>query len=332
MTIHKHFVRSSLTIGLMSTIAFAIAAEARTITVGTVLNARDISTQSMEKWGELLAERTDGRISVNIIPGGTLGGDREHLQQLSSGEIDINLSAPVMLQHVAPEYQCLEAEYIYEDEDHGFAVWRGEIGDEISNKLRESYGIELIGVGRRGARHVTANRAIEQPSDLEGLRFRVTNNLRAEIFSAYGAQPAPLPLSELYGGLRQGVFDAQENPLATIHSFRFHEVQSHINLTEHVWTYNLVAVNSDFYNDLGDDREVVQTTLDEAMEWLYDAVEADNQRIRADIEDSGSATFVEPDIAAFRQMARPILLDYAEQNCRPGLIDDVDNIVLTNAN
>lgn len=331
MTIRKHFVRSSVTIGMISALAFAVAAEARTITVGTVLNARDISTQSMEQWGKLLAERTDGRMTVNIIPGGTLGGDREHMQQLSSGEIDVNLSSPVMLQHVAPQYQCLEAEYVYEDEDHGFAVWRGEIGDEISDKLREEYGIELIGVGRRGARHVTANRAIEKPSDLEDLRMRVTNNLRSEIFGAYGAQPAPLPLAELYGGLRQGVFDAQENPLSTIHSFRFHEVQSHINLTEHVWTYNLVAVNSDFYNGLGDDKEVFQETLDEAMAWLYDAVEADNQRVRADIEASGSATFVKPDIAAFREAARPILNEYAAANCRPGLLDDVDNVT-ANAN
>lgn len=325
MTSCKHYINGTAVAIIAATATLATAAEARTITVGTVLNARDISTQSMEHWGELLKEKTDGRISVNIIPGGTLGGDREHLQQLSSGEIDINLSAPVMLQHVAPEYQCLEAEYIYENEDHGFAVWRGDIGDEISQKIREEYGIELIGIGRRGARHVTANKAIEKPEDLEGLRFRVTNNLRAEVFGAFGAQPAPLPLSELYGALRQGVFDAQENPLATIHSFRFHEVQSHINLTEHVWTYNLVAVNSDFYENLGEDREVIQDTLNEAMEWLYEAVENDNQRIRDDIESSGSAVFTEPDVAAFREIARPILQSYADENCRPGLLEDVDN-------
>jgi len=286
----------------------------------------------MEEWGKLLSERTDGKLTINIVPGGTLGGDREHLQQLSSGEIDVNLSAPVMLQHVAPEYQCLEAEYIYENEDHGFAVWRGEIGAEISEKIRNSYGIELIGVGRRGARHVTANRPIVKPEDLKGLRIRVTNNLRAEVFSAYGAQPAPLPLSELYGALRQKLFDAQENPLATLHSFRLHEVQDYISLTQHVWTYNLVTVNSDFYNSLGEYRQVFDETLTEAMGWLYDAVEADNQRIRKDIEDSKKAIFIEPDIAAFRALARPILQEYANENCRPGLIDDVDKVEYTQRN
>lgn len=332
MMIFKGNSHSAVKTFVALTFLVSATAEARTITVGTVLNARDISTRSMEKWNELLVETTDGRININIIPGGTLGGDREHLQQLSSGEIDVNLSAPVMLQHVAPEYQCLEAEYVYQDEDHGFAVWRGEIGDEISEKIRNEYGFEIIGVGRRGARHVTANRAIEKPSDLEGVRMRVTNNLRSEVFSAYGAQPAPLPLSELYGGLRQGVFDAQENPLSTIYSFRLHEVQSHINLTEHVWSYNLVAMNSQFLQDLGDDREVVMSTLDEALEWLYEAVENDNQRIREEIESSGNAIFVEVETDKFRQIARPILLDFAENNCRPGLIEDVEKAVNNNAN
>lgn len=305
---------------------FSQGVEGRTITVGTTLNAKDTSTRSMEKWGELLSEQTDGRINVEVIPGGVLGSDREHLQQLSSGEIDVNLSAAVMLQHVAPEYQCLEAEYIFENEDHGFAVWRGDIGQEISNKIRDEYGIELIDVGRRGARHVTANRPVKEPEDLEGARFRVTNNLRAEVFEAFGVQPAPLPLSELYGALRQKVFDAQENPLATLYSFRLHEVQDYISLTEHVWSYNLVLVNSDFYESLGDDREVFNSTLAEALDWLYEAALADEEEIKKKIQETGKTEFIEPDIASFREIARPIVRAYAEEHCQPGLIDAIDKI------
>lgn len=300
--------------------------EAKTVTVATILNANDVSTQAMEKWGELLSARTDGRLELNVMPGGTLGGTRELVQQLSSGEIDVNLSSPVVLQYAAPQYQCLEAEYVYRDEDHGFAVWRGSVGQEASQAMKESYNIEIAGVGRRGSRNVTAKKRVEVPSDLAGLKFRVTNDLRAQVFAEYGAQPAPLPLSELYGALRQGVFDAQENPLSTIYSSRFHEVQDYISLTNHVWTYNLTFVNSDFYASLGEDREAFDATLQEAMDWLYDAVEEENTSIRKAIEESGEAEFIEPDVAAFREAELPILKNYAEQNCKPGLLDNVEAV------
>lgn len=306
-------------------LTYAQAADARRITAATTLSSKDVSTQALEHWAQLLEKRTDGGLTMNVIPGGTLGGDREHLQQLSSGEIDINLSSPVALQHVAPQYQCLEAEYVYEDEEHGFKVWRGAVGQEVSKRIQDQYGIEIVGIGRRGARHVTANRPVKVPSDLKGVKMRVTNNLRAAVFGAYGALPAPLPLSELYGALRQGVFDAQENPLATIYANRFHEVQNHIILTGHVWTYNIVLANSQFVQSLSpEERKAFDETLDETMAWLHDAVGKEDDRIRAEIEKNPDVSFIEPDRAAFRAQARPVLAKYADENCRPGLLADVD--------
>ena len=324
MTLSKRHL--AMTIAGIALTASAGTLQARTITLATILNANDVSTKAMEQWNEQLTEQTDGRLSLNILSGGTLGGTRELIQQLSSGEIDINLSSPVVLQFAAPQYQCLEAEYVYRDEDHGFAVWNSDIGDEASQAMRDSYGIEIAGVGRRGSRNVTANKPIRKPEDLANLKMRVTNDLRAQVFSEYGALPAPLPLSELYGALRQGVFDAQENPLSTIYSLRFHEVQDYINLTNHVWTYNIVYVNSAFYDSLGEDKQVFDETLQAAMDWLYDAVEQENATIREAIESGGDAEFIEPDIEAFRTRARPILEAYAADNCKPGLLEQVDAV------
>lgn len=103
-------------------------------------------------------------------------------------------------------------------------------------------------------------------------------------------------------------------------------MQDYISLTNHVWTYNLTFVNSDFYAGLGDDREAFDATLQEAMDWLYDAVEEENTSIRKAIEESGEAEFVEPDVAAFREAALPILKTYAEQNCKPGILDEVEAV------
>jgi tripartite ATP-independent transporter DctP family solute receptor len=300
------------------------AVQAKSITLGTTLGTRDVSTQAMAHWAKLLKERSGGRLDMKVIAGGTLGGDREHIQQLSSGEIDINLSSAVVLQHATPKYQCLEAEYVYENEDHGLKVWRGAIGKEVSEAMKKGYGMEIVGVGRRGARHITANKAILKPSDLAGVKMRVTNNLRAAVFQSYGALPAPLSLSELYGALRQGVFDAQENPLSTIFSNRFHEVQSHVSLTQHVWSYNIVLANSEFLSSLGKDRKVFEDTLTESIDWLSQAVDRENERVEAEIKKNPNVVFDRPDVAAFRSQARPVLSAYAEKNCRPGLLADID--------
>lgn len=309
----------------LSAALFSGDAEARMITLATILNQNDVSVQAMEEWKRLLDERTGGDLSLNIMSGGTLGGTRELIQQLSSGEIDLNLSSPVVLQFAAPKFQCLEAEYIYESEDQGFAVWRGPIGQEASDAMKANYGIEIAGVGRRGSRNVTANVAVKEPADMTGLKMRVTNDLRQKVFSSYGALPAPMALSELYGALRQGVFDAQENPLSTIYSNRFHEVQKYISMTQHVWTYNIVYSNSNFMETLSEEqRAAFKETLDEAMNWLYDAVAKENEEIRAKIEEAGTTEFVEPDTRAFREAARPILEEYANESCRPGLLADVD--------
>lgn len=323
----KRSVFRGLTLSAAVVATFAMGAvHAKTITVATTLGARDVSTQAMEHWAKLLKERSGGKLNMNVIAGGTLGGDREHIQQLSSGEIDINLSSAVAIQHAAPKYQCLEAEYVYENEDHGFRVWRGAVGKEISDTMKKEHGIEIAAVGRRGARHVTANKPILKPADLAGVKVRVTNNLRAAVFESYGALPAPLSLSELYGALRQGVFDAQENPLATIFSNRFHEVQSHISLTQHVWSYNIVLANSGFLASLGNDSKVFDETLKESMDWLAGAVDREDKRIEALIRKNPKVMFHNPDVAEFRARARPVLAAYAEKNCRPGLLADIDKL------
>lgn len=316
-----------LTSAVAGVIALAGTAQAETFTVATILNANDVAVQAMKRWDDLLQEETDGRLKLNILAGGTLGGTRELVQQLSSGEIDVNLSSPVVLQEAAPAYQCLEAEYVFRDEDHGFAVWHGDIGQAASDAMHEDYGIQIAAVGRRGSRNVTSNVPVNAPDDLEGVKIRVTNSLRNEVFEAFGAQPAPMALSEVYGALRQGVFEAQENPLSTIHSLRFHEVQDYISMTQHIWTYTITYVNSDMYEGLSEeDRAVFDSTLADSMEWLNDAVAKEEKRIRDDIESSGKAQIVEPDTAPFAEIAGPIVAEFAAKNCAPGLLDRIATV------
>lgn len=293
-------------------------------TFATTNGANDFSTQAITKWQAAMRERSGGALEMEMIIGGALGGDQELLEQLSNNEIQIHVAGPVIVHRLLRDYQCMEAEFVYDDIDHGYRVWTGDLGKEVSAKLEEQYGITIAGVGLRGARDVTSNTPIAKPSDLEGVKIRVTNPLRTQVFQAFGALPSPLSISELYGGLQQGVFDAQENPIPTIWGNKFHEVQKYVNLTDHVISYYIVSANKGFVDSLSEEnRKIFYDTLGEAMQGLNAQVRNETDALLKKMVDGGHVEVVKPDVAAFQKIAAPIVEAYAAENCRPGLLDDI---------
>jgi len=294
-------------------------------TFATTNGANDFSTQAITRWQAAMKERSGGAMDMEMIIGGALGGDQELLEMLSNNEIQLHVAGPVIVHRLLPEYQCMEAEFVYESEEHGYKVWTGALGKEVSAKLEQQYDITIAGVGLRGARDVTSNKAIRVPADMEGVKIRVTNPLRSAIFQAYGALPAPLSIAELYGALQQGVFDAQENPVPTIWGNKFYEVQDYVNLTDHVISYYIVSASKSFVDSLSSEqRKIFDETLAESMQWLNDKVRDDTDTLLKRMVDEGHVEVVKPDVAAFRKIARPIVEDYAKENCRAGLLDDIE--------
>ena len=297
-------------------------AETVNFTFASTNGPNDFSSQAVMRWKDALEERSDGEIQMTFVPGGALGGDQQLLQQLATNEIQMHTAGPVVVHRLLQPYQCMEAEFVYDDVDHGYRVWTGDLGEEVSDAREQEYDITIVGVGLRGERHLTADRPIRVPSDLEGVKIRVTNPLRSEIFSAYGALPGPLPASELYGALRQGVFEAQKNPIPTIWGNRFYEVQETVNLTGHVISYYIFSANQDFYEGLSEEhRTIFDETLQESIDWLNQKVREDTDTLLTRMQEEGIEV-VEPDVAAFREIAVPIVRDFAAENCREGLLDD----------
>ncbi|WP_299625338.1 TRAP transporter substrate-binding protein [Pelagibius sp.] len=311
---------------LLSLSATAAQADTVKFTFATTNGPKDFSSQAIVRWQQAMKERSGGELDMTFISGGALGGDQELLQQLATNEIQLHVAGPVIVHKLLKQYQCMEAEFVYRDEDHGYRVWTGPLGDEVNKALEDQYGITMVGVGLRGARQLTANKAINSPADLAGVKVRVTNPLRSQVFEALGALPAPLSISELYGALRQGVFDAQENPIPTIWGNKFYEVQDHVNLTSHVISYYIVSANKGFVEGLsGEHRKVFDETLGEAMGWLNQKVRDDTAALLKTMQDGGLSV-IKPDVTAFQQIAAPVVEAYAAENCRPGLLEDIRKV------
>lgn len=323
MPLKRLILAAASAAALLAPASGALAQEAR-FTFATTNGANDFSTQAITRWQHALKEASGGAIEMEMIIGGALGGDQELLEMLSNNEIQAHVAGPVVVHRLLPEYQCLEAEFVYDDNDHGYKVWTGTLGQEVSAKLEQQYDITIAGVGLRGGRELTSNKAIRTPADLQGVKVRVTNPLRSQIFEAYGALPAPLSIAELYGALQQGVFDAQENPVPTIWGNKFYEVQDYLNLTDHVISYYIVSANKSFVDALSPaHRTIFYDTLAESMNWLNDKVREDTDVLIKRMVEERNVEVVKPDIAAFREIAWPIVETYAKENCRAGLLDDI---------
>ncbi|QIB34632.1 TRAP transporter substrate-binding protein [Ancylobacter pratisalsi] len=319
------FLTSKFLAPVAVTCLLALPAHAGTVnfTLGTENNSTDFSVQAMHHWKELMAKRSNGELQMTIVDGGALGSGVEVLQQLSNDEIQASISGPTLVHSMAKPYQCMEAEFVYDDADHGYRVWTGKLGKELSDYMTKNYAITITGVGYRGAREVTANRPIREPADMKGLKIRVTNPLRAKVFQAFGALPGPLPYSELYGALRQGVFDAQENPISAIHAQKFYEVQKTVDLTDHVQSYYILTTNTEFLDGLSEDqRKILNDTAAETMMWLNALVQKQEGELLDEIKKSG-VEIVKSDVPAFKKIAEPIVQEFAATNCRPGILDDI---------
>ncbi len=318
------FIKSTVLAALVALAPQPAPAQVVKFTFATTNGPKDLSSLAAVRWQAQLKERSKGALDMTFVPGGALGGDKQLLQQLVNNEIQLHVAGPVVVHHLLRQYQCMEAEYIYKDEAHGLRAWTGPLGREVNALLEKEHGVTMVAIASRGARHLTANVAVRKPEDLKGVKVRVTNPLRAEIFQAYGALPGNLSIAELYGALRAGVFDAQENPIPTIWGNKFYEVQKYINLTGHVWSYNVFTANKKFVDSLAPaHRELFFATLRDAVDWLNKAVAEDTRKLLADMEATGKTRVVESDVAAFKKIAEPIVEKFAAEKCRPGLLADI---------
>ncbi len=255
---------------------------------------------------ERVAEAGVG-LEIRVFPSAQLGNEGELLEQLATGQLEMAIAGPSFLAMWHEPIGVLDAAYAFDDVDHLAEVDEGPIGRELWEQLRRRQGIRVLGTWFYGVRHITSNRPIRQPGNLQGFRLRMPG---AKVWQAngraLGASPMPINFGEVYLALQQGMADGQENPVPTIQAMGFHEVQKYLNLTGHIQSSTQVLVADLVWEQLAPDqqtalREAVRQTAAEVRE----GIATDEQRIFAQWEQSGAMEVVaDVDVDAFRRHAR----------------------------
>ena len=268
-------------------------------------------------FAEEVAKRTEGRIAVEVYPNDSLGREIDLINGMQLGTVEMTITGE-SLQNWAPMAALLAIPYAHASLEEMDAVASGEIGDQIEAQIIERAQVRPIAYFARGPRNLTANKPITTPAELAGIRMRVPNvPLFVDTWSALGAQPTPMAFSEVFTSLQNGTIAAQENPLALIQSASFNEVQSHVNLTEHVRGWIYLTVAEQVWQQIPEeDQAHLLEAAAVAQDFEREQFLKDEDLIRADLEAKGM-TFVEVDQAAFAAASQEAVINGVDESIRP---------------
>lgn len=251
--------------GLLATLPMVRPARAATtLRWGSVLAPNHPFSQMMEKVAKDVREKTGGSLDIQTFPGGQLGGSRDVIESTSSGAIQMVDEGAAQFGQFVPSMSILEAPYLWRDAEHVRKVMASSIMEDFNKLLADKRGMRIIGSTYYGRRHLTSgSKPINSVKDLQGFKLRIPEvDTFRTMAEAWGARPTPMNFNELYLALSQGAVDGEENPLPTIQSAKFYEVQKYLVLTGHVITPRLVAVNEATWTSLkANEQEALKTAL-----------------------------------------------------------------------
>ncbi|HWL73063.1 MAG TPA: TRAP transporter substrate-binding protein, partial [Burkholderiaceae bacterium] len=231
----RHLLQAAVIAGAFALLPNVVVAQTE-IKFGHVGEPGSLFAASADEYARRANAKLGNKAKVVVFGSSQLGGDKELLQKLKLGTVDIALPSTVMSSE-SDLFGVFEMPYLVQSRDHAKRIAK-EIVDPTLKPIAAKQGYKLLATWENGFRHITnSKKPIVKPEDLQGLKLRVPGGVwRVKMFQAYGASPSPMELKEVFVALQTGVMDAQENPLAQIYPSRFHEVQKYLSMTGHVYT------------------------------------------------------------------------------------------------
>lgn len=283
--------------------------------------------KAMVKLGDDLASLSNGTMKIEIYPNQQLGTEREILELIQIGSLDMTKVSVATLENFAPKTRILGLPYLFEDREHAFQVLDGPIGQGL---LRdgEKYWLKGLGFYDAGSRSFySKERPIEHPKDLEGLKIRVMESATAmDMVHQMGGSPTPISWGELYTSLQQGVVDGAENNPPSFYLSRHYEVCKYYSLNEHTFSPDVLIAGTLFYNKLSAQE---QSWLNEAVEnsiayqrklWAEAEMEALREIQKAGVQ------IIRPNKEPFMERVKGVYEQYKDEKELNGFINQIQKM------
>jgi len=280
---------------------------------------------SADEYAKRANAKLGGKARVITFGSSQLGGDKEMLQKVKLGTLDMVAPSTVMSSEV-DLFGVFEMPYLVKDRAHMGRIEKEVFWPKLAPEA-EKKGLKVLAVWENGYRHITnSKRPIKVPADLKGIKLRVPEGKwRLKMFQAYGANPSPMKFSELFTALQTGVMDGQENPFTQIYSAKLQEVQKYLSLSGHVYTPAYLIVGVRQWNALPPDvRKILEDTAKETQAFVYETAAKEDTALLAKLKQSGMEVN-DVDKDAFVAASKPIYEEFGAEV--PGAREVIDRAV-----
>ena len=296
------------------------------IRLGHGLNTNHSVHKGMVYFGEQLEQLSNGKFKVQIYPSQQLGTERQCLELLQIGSLDMTKVSAGVLENFAPSIRVFGIPYMFRDKEHCFNVLDGPIGKELLNGT-EKFWLKGLGYYDSGSRSFyTIDKAVTHPDDLNGLKIRVMESQTAiDMVKSLGGSPTPISYGELYTSLQQGVVDGAENNPPSFYLSRHYEVCKYYILDEHTTIPDVVLMSTHLWNSLSEqEQEWVQKAIDlSVIEQRRLWLESEQESLAA-VRAAGVEVSY-PDKSSFSEKSKSVLEEYQKDPALKIFIDKIKN-------
>ena len=299
----------------------APTAEKKIISVSIRLNDASPEYKGLEKFKELVGKASNGRIEVQIFPSAQLGDDIKTMTALRAGTLEMSGPSSSPLASINKKWMVFDLPFLFPNEQVVDKVLDGPFGQKMLDSLQSS-GLVGICFMENGYRQVTNSKhEIKTPADIKGLKIRTMENpVHLAAWRTLGANPTPMPFSELFTAMQQKTVDGQENPIPTIYLSKYNEVQKYVTLTGHVYTPHILIISKKVWDGMPkEDQKVFQDAAYVARDYVRNISKEMNDSQTAKLKEAGmTVTVLTPaQQKAFQDAVQSVYAEYTEKIGKP---------------
>lgn len=299
----------------------AVNADAIIIRLGTATEPDGHYVKGAKIFEQKVEEYTNGKVDIQIFPSSTLGNERDLIEGLSLGTVEMTVSSTGPLPNFSKDFMVFDLPFIVTDRQKAYEVMDGPIGQEILASL-EPIGVKALGFWENGFRNLSnSKKEVVVPADVTGMKIRtMENTVHMATFQLLGANPTPMAWSEVFTSLQQGTIDGQENPLIIFDTNKMQEAQKFLSMTGHFYSPAVMMISQDAFDSYpADVQEAIVKAEKEAREWERNYSQQMDKELGAKIAATG-VKITEVDKALWQKACEPIYEQFKDQ-INPKYID-----------
>lgn len=266
-------------------------------------------------FAKYVSEYSDGKITIEVVGGGGLGGERDMLEGMALGTTDMSILTNSTLCQFVEEYMILELPYLFTDRFAANEFFTTtDLLDELDAKLEAEQNCVVLARAECGLRHsVNNDHAYNTVSDFNGVKMRtMESEMPLAIFKAFGANPTPLAWADCFTAVQQGTLDAVEIPINSIYSDSYYEICKYISLTAHQYASSLICMSADLYNDLSDaEKDIIRKAAEQAAQDQIKFLDESEEEMLQKMIDYGCKVN-EPDLSSFKDAVQTVYDHYRD--------------------